>query len=86
MPSMDGFTLVEQIRTLKNGASLPVIILGMMSRKVKRTGSEKDRLISVINKPVKYNSLRDILRQQLYYRSRKISPGSSLNNRVWNFL
>ncbi len=65
MPSMDGFTLVEKIRTMKNGADMPVIILGMMSRKVRRNGSDKDRLVSIINKPVKFNNLRDTMMQLL---------------------
>lgn len=65
MPSMDGYKLLENIRSLKNGADLPVIILGMMSRKAKKNGSGDDIKVSVINKPVKYNSLRDGLRQLL---------------------
>ncbi len=65
MPSMDGFKLIENIRSMKNGADLPAIILGMMSRKIRKNGSGKDRLITVINKPIKHNSLRDVLRQLL---------------------
>ncbi len=65
MPSVDGFILAGQIREMKNGANLPIVILGMMTKKIKRNNSDKERLISVINKPVKYNSLRDTLKQLL---------------------
>ncbi len=63
MPSMDGTLLVEKIRTMRNGSDMPVIMLGMMARKIKRNGNSKDRLLSVINKPVKYNNLRDTMMQ-----------------------
>ncbi len=65
MPSIDGFTLIEQIRAMKNGSEIPVVLLGMMSKKVKRRTSDGDSLISIINKPIKYSSMRDTLRQLL---------------------
>ncbi len=77
MPSIDGYTLIEQIRSIKSCANLPVILLGMMSRKVKKIGSAEDRLISVINKPVKYNNLRDVLRQLL-----NAGPGTKKGNKT----
>jgi PAS domain S-box-containing protein len=65
MPMMDGLALVEQIRTCKNTAHIPAVVLGMMSKKVKRSASDKDPLVSIINKPIKHNSLRDTLKQLL---------------------
>ncbi|HKB87011.1 MAG TPA: response regulator, partial [Ignavibacteriaceae bacterium] len=63
MPFMEGFTLVEKIRELKNGRTIPVIVLGIMTRRLRN--STRPDMISIINKPVKYIQLRDTLRNLL---------------------
>lgn len=61
MPLMDGFSLTAKIRELKNGEDLPVILLRMMTNGIRNTESGEKNLISFINKPVKQNSLQDLL-------------------------
>ncbi len=63
MPFMDGFSLVEKIREIKNGSPIPVIVLGIMTRRERNT-TRPDK-VSIINKPVKYIHLRDTLRNLL---------------------
>ncbi|HEY6906442.1 MAG TPA: ATP-binding protein, partial [Ignavibacteriaceae bacterium] len=65
MPMMDGFTLLEKIRDFNKCRKLPVVILAMMTKRIRKFDADKDGPVLLINKPVKYNQLRETLRQLL---------------------
>ncbi len=65
MPVMDGFSLVAKMRELENGKNLPVIILSMMSKRIRRFESNNRNMISFLNKPVKNNLLLNLLKNLL---------------------
>lgn len=65
MPFMDGFTLVEKMRNFTNCKNLPVIVLAVMTKRIRKLEADQKGSVSVINKPVKYAQLRDTLRYLL---------------------
>jgi PAS domain S-box-containing protein len=73
MPFIDGVTLIDKIRKLKNGQTLPAVLMMMLGKRDRKMQSISDNLISVITKPVKHNHLRDTLRNLLSKKNDKSS-------------
>jgi PAS domain S-box-containing protein len=65
MPLMDGISLVEKMRKLKNGEKLPIVLLRMMATNNSSVKKNIQNPITFMNKPVKHHILRDILRKLL---------------------
>jgi len=61
MPVMDGAQLCKEIRKLKNGSSVPIIILTSMGKKDDIFNSDELNLSAYLNKPIRRNQLYDCL-------------------------
>jgi CheY-like chemotaxis protein len=59
MPDMDGLMLTREIRKLKNGKSLPIILLTSLGRREVETGDLQ--FAAFLSKPLKPSSLLDAL-------------------------
>lgn len=61
MPVMDGVQLCKEIRKLKNGSLVPIIILTSMGKKGDIINSTELNLSAYLNKPIRRNQLYDCL-------------------------
>jgi PAS domain S-box-containing protein len=61
MPVMDGVQLCREIRKLKNGNTVPIIILNSMGKKDDIINSSELNLSGYLNKPIRHNQLYDCL-------------------------
>jgi signal transduction histidine kinase/CheY-like chemotaxis protein len=78
MPYLNGFELVAKIRKLKNGKSLPVIILTSMGRKGSAVETEKLKLSAFLSKPIK--------QAHLYETLMNIFSGQERSNKFLKFI
>jgi CheY-like chemotaxis protein len=63
MPEMDGLTLAQNIRTLNNYKSLPLIMLSSISVSRYEAEAANVEFAAILNKPIKQSQLHDILAQ-----------------------
>ena len=75
MPLMDGHTFLRKIRESKKGRDLPVILMRMMTNRIRITEEDGGNPLTVINKPLKYVQLRDAIKIQL--NNKKIEKSTS---------
>ena len=61
MPVMDGIQLTREVRKLKNGSSVPIIILSSMGKKNDTINDKELNLSRYLNKPIRQNQLYDCL-------------------------
>jgi PAS domain S-box-containing protein len=61
MPIMDGIQLCKEVRKLKNGSFVPIIILTSMGKKDNIINSSELNLSGYLNKPIRQNQLYDCL-------------------------
>ncbi|MDR3666124.1 MAG: response regulator [Ignavibacteriaceae bacterium] len=61
MPVMDGVQLCKEIRKLKNGSTVPIIILTSMGKKDDIINSPELNLSGYLNKPIRHNQLYECL-------------------------
>lgn len=61
MPVMDGIQLSKEVRKLKNGSSIPIIVLTSMGKKDDFINNKELNLSGYLNKPIRQNQLYDCL-------------------------
>jgi PAS domain S-box-containing protein len=61
MPVMNGIQLTREVRKLKNGSSVPIIILSSMGKKNDTVDDKELNLSRYLNKPIRQNQLYDCL-------------------------
>ena len=77
MPRMDGFSLIEQIRSRLEISTAPVIMLSSGAHKGETARRRRLGLSASLTKPIRQNELRDAIARSLDRRAGQIAPVSA---------